>query len=245
MNPIMEQMLRHSSVRSYKEQSIDKELLNDVIRCGQAASSSSFIQAYSVVRVTDKENRKRIAQAAGNQRAVVNAAEFLVLCADMNRIQYCCEKSGVDDLEGHTEHFVAATVDTALMAQNIMLAAESTGLGGVFIGGIRNDPETVSECLNLPQRVYPVFGLCLGWPDQVMPTKPRLPVDVVLHEDVYFEQSISSQVDEYDETMKAYYASRDANAKNTNWSQQTAQSVQGKKRDHMLSFLQLSGFLNK
>lgn len=245
MNEFMQLMKSHCSIRRYTDRSIDESLLKEILQCGQSAPSSSFIQAYSIIRVSDPENRNIIAKAAGNQRWVVNAAEFLVLCADMKRIQYCCHKAGVEELEGYTEHFLAATVDTALMAQNMMLAAESAGLGAVFIGGIRNNPEVVSGCLQLPEHVYPAFGLCLGWPDQEIAIKPRLPLDVILHEDVYSAQSIASQVDEYDETMAAYYASRGMNTKNTNWSEQTAQAIQGKKREHMLSFLQQRGFLNK
>lgn len=245
MNLMMQQMCMHSSVRRYRDEPISDELLKAIIRSGQAASSSSFIQACSVIRVTDQSSRETIAAAAGNQRYVVEAAEFLVLCADMQRIQYCCEKSDAGALEGYTEHFLACTIDTALMAQNMMLAAESAGLGGVFIGGIRNDPQTVAQCLKLPGHVYPAFGLCLGWPDEQMPVKPRFPVDVVLHQDVYKSADIAQQVDAYDEQMAEYYAARQHNARQTNWSQQTAAAVQGKKREHMLGFLQQQGFLKR
>ncbi len=245
MNTVMQLMQSHSSVRSYTDREIEKSLLDSIIQSGQAASSSSFIQAYSVIRVTDKQNRESIAQAAGGQGWVIKAAEFLVICADMSRIQTCCEKSGVERLEGFAEHFIAATVDAALMAQNMMLAAESDGLGGVFIGGIRNAPEVVTECLQLPEQVYPVFGLCLGWPEDKMAVKPRFPVDVVLHQDVYQSTKVQDQVDEYDQQMADYYSSRQVNTKNTNWSLQTASAVQGKKRQHMLAFLQAQGFLKR
>lgn len=243
MNSVMQLMQSHSSVRSYSDRSIDSSLLNSIVQSGQAASSSSFIQAYSVIRVTDKQNRKLIARAAGSQRWVVKAAEFLVICADMLRIQMCCQKSEIEELEGYTEHFISATVDAALMAQNMMLAAESVGLGGVFIGGIRNDPEALAQCFQLPEHVYPVFGLCLGWPADKQAVKPRLPVEVILHQDIYDAKSIPDQVDAYDQKMAEYYSTRQTNMKNTNWSQQTASAVQGKKREHMLSFLQSQGFL--
>ncbi len=243
MNEIMKLMKNHRSIRGYSDRPIGEDLLVEIIRCGQAASSSSFIQACSVIRVADPENRKTIAKAAGNQRWVANATEFLVLCADMKRIQHCCQKAGFEDLEGYTEHFMAATIDTALMAQNMLLAAESLGLGGVFIGGIRNDPQTVAECLRLPDHVYPAFGMCLGWPDQVTDVKPRLPVEAVLHQDHYDEALVEEFVEQYDGQMADYYQNRNLNSKDTRWSEQTAQAVQGKKRAHMLSFLQKRGFL--
>ncbi len=81
--------------------------------------------------------------------------------------------------DGFIELMLIASVDAALVAQNVLVAAESLGLGGVYVGGIRNDPDKMSELLNLPDRVYPVFGLCLGWPDQDPDRKPRLPQSLV------------------------------------------------------------------
>lgn len=245
MNEIMRCMMNHVSVRSFTSQSIDTQLLEQILACGQAASSSSFIQAYSVIRVVEKDKRSIIARAAGNQRWIAEAPEFLVFCADMQRIQYCCEKEGQGELQGYTEHFITATIDTALMAQNVMLAAESHGLGGVFIGGIRNDPDTVSDCLQLPHYVYPAFGMCLGWPLEQGDPKPRFPLHSILHQDYYETANISQQVEAYDLKMAAYYADRGTNVKNSNWSQQTARAVQGKTREHMLAFLRLRGFLRK
>ncbi len=244
-NPVHELIRRHSSVRQYTDQPIDQDLLNDIIRCGQAASSSSFIQAYSLLRVRDPEKRKTIAEAAGGQAWIVAAPEFLMICADLQRVAYACRKAGAGELEGWTEHFIAATVDAALMAQNMMLAAEAAGLGGVFIGGIRNDPATVAKLLALPEQVYPVFGLCLGWPTQRNPVKPRFPVEAIVHTDQYDVQGVAAHVDAYDQAMTDYYRTRDSNARQSDWSTQTAAAVQGKKREHMLGFLRARGFLKR
>ncbi len=245
MNDTQALMLRHSSVRDFEDRPIDETLLHQLIACGQAASSSSFIQAYSLLRVSDPEHRRIIAEAAGDQRWVREAPEFLVICADMKRIAYCCEKAGAGPLEGWTEHFMAATIDAALMAQNLLLAAESEGLGGVFIGGIRNDPRSVADCLDLPELVYPAFGLCLGWPAARNDTKPRLPVDAILHQDRYDARRIPETVDAYDRRMRDYYAKRSSAPKKSGWSEQTAKTVQSKKREHMLAFLQARGFLKR
>ena len=243
MNEVMKLMQQHSSVRSYTNKKISKELLEELIASGQAAASSSFIQAYSIIRVLDIEKRKIIADAAGGQSWIIDAAEFMVMCADMQRINYASHKNHEGELKGYTEHFIAATVDTALMAQNILLAAESAGLGGVFIGGIRNNPQLVSEVLVLPKHVYPAFGLCLGWPAHKNAVKPRMPVATVLHQDFYDIDAVQANVDAYDETFAAYYGSRGKNAKSSNWSAPTTGAIQGKKREHMLEFLKNQGFL--
>jgi nitroreductase len=243
MNDVMNLMQTHSSVRAYTNEAIDEELLQKIIACGQAAASSSFIQAYSLVRVRDINKRRRIAEVAGGQVWVEEAAEFLVLCADMQRINYASRKSGQGELQGYAEHFLAASIDTALMAQNMMLAAESCGLGCVFIGGIRNDPQVLVNLLEIPKHVYPTFGFCLGWPAHKNAVKPRLPVSSILHEDRYDLSKVAVSVDEYDKSIADYYETRAKNTKSSDWSAPTTRAIQGKRREHMLAFLQSQGFL--
>ncbi len=234
----------HSSVRSYSGEPIAPGLLAELIRAGQGAASSSFIQAYSVVRVTRPDARAAIAAAAGNQPWIEQAAEFLIFCADLRRIDRACHDRGMGPLEGWTEHALAAVVDVALMAQNVLLAAESVGLGGVFIGGIRNAPQVIAEQLELPDLVAPVFGMCLGWPADKPAVKPRMPLGLILHQDVYRDPEPGA-IAEYDRTMADYYAARGNNARRADWSATTAKAVQGKKREHMLGFLRDRGFLRR
>jgi nitroreductase len=243
-NSTLQLLLNHRSIRRYTDQPIEPELLNLLIRCGQAAPSSSFVQAYSIVRVTDPVKRAAIAHAAGDQEWVKTTPEFLVLCADMTRIEYCGDLHQVK-WQGYTEHSLVATIDVALLAQNILTAAESIGLGGVCIGGIRNNIAAVSEVLGLPDLVYPVFGLCLGWPDHEPAVKPRLPVQAILHENSYDTQRLPTVIQDYDQTMQQYYAARGSNQRISNWSTQTYQAIYGKCREHMLGFLQSKGFFKQ
>ena len=236
--------LNHRSVRHFQPRPLDPGLLESLIRCGQAAATSSFIQAYSVIRVTRSEARVAIASAAGGQAWIEQAPEFLVFCADLRRIDGACRGNGKGPLEGFSEHGLAAIVDVALMAQNILLAAESQGLGGVFIGGIRNSPQVVVDQLRLPELVMPVFGMCLGWPDEENPVKPRMPVGYVLHQDTYRELS-EQEVSDYDRMMADYYAGRGSNVKLCDWSSAVATAMQGKKREHMLEFLRARGFFRR
>ena len=149
-SPVIELQVSHRSIRRYTGEPIPGELLAALIRAGQGAASSSFIQAYSIIRVTRPAARAAIARAAGNQPWIEQAAEFLIFCADLRRVDAACRHAGAGPLEGWTEHGLAAVVDVALMAQNVLLAAESVGLGGVYIGGIRNDPQTVVDNSRFP-----------------------------------------------------------------------------------------------
>ncbi|MGB1111199.1 MAG: oxygen-insensitive NADPH nitroreductase [Gammaproteobacteria bacterium] len=245
MNDTMRLQMAHRSVRQYRDEPIPEDTLKTLIRCGQAAASSSFVQAYSVVRVTRPEARAAIAEAAGGQPWIINAPEFLVFCADLRRIEAVSQQGGEGELEGYTEHGLVAVIDAALVAQNVFLAAESLGLGGVLIGGLRNDPQVTVEQLKLPRLVAPLFGFCLGWPDQDTAVKERLPVDVILHQDEYSDANFESEQAPYDQRIAGYYASRGLNAKTDDWSGSSLRAIQGKKREHMLPFLQQQGFFKK
>lgn len=243
-NPVLGLQTSHRSIRRYTGEPIPASLLADLIRAGQGAASSSFIQAYSVIRVTRPEVRGACARAAGNQPWIEEAAEFLVFCADLRRVDTACRAQGTGPLEGWTEHGLAAVVDTALMAQNVLLAAESVGLGGVFIGGIRNDPQVLVDQLQLPALVVPLFGLCLGWPAESPEVKPRLPVELILHQDQYRDPD-PAEMGDYDRVMADYYFQRRPSARRSDWSSTTARAIQGKKREHLLPFLQRMGFFRR
>ncbi len=242
MSPVIEGLLAHRSIRRFTDRPLPPDLLDTLIRAGQAAASSSFLQGVSVIRVTDRELRSAFRDIAAGQVQVEQAAEFLVFCADLHRSSRCCEWQGRTPTEGFTEQFIIATVDTALMAQNVVVAAESEGLGICYIGAIRNDPARAAGLLALPRHVYPVFGLCLGYPDQDPEVKPRLPVDVVLKENRYDDSGDRERIAEYDRTMNDYYLSRGSNNRDATWSGQMAALLGRESRPHMRGFLRDRGF---
>ena len=241
MNPTIELLTSHRSIRKFSDQAIPDALLRDIVVAGQAAATSSFLQGTTVIRVTRPEVRAQFAELAGGQKYVETAAEFLVLCADLRRSSRCCDMHGAEATEGFTEQFIIATVDVALMGQNMVVAAESAGLGICFIGGIRNDPQRASELLELPRGVYPVFGLCLGYPDQDPEVKPRLPPEVVLKTDVYRDDDRET-IEAYDEVAREYYRTRTGGTKDMSWSEQMSGLLGKESRPHMRGFLADQGF---
>lgn len=240
MNPTIELLKSHRSIRKFTDQPVPRELLEELIRAGQGAATSSHVQAYTVIHVTRPENREKIAELAGGQGYVASCGAFLMFCADMKRPTEAAERTGARVVRGMTEQLLVATVDTALMAQNVVVAAESEGLGICYIGGVRNNPQAISELLGLPDHVYPVFGLCLGYPAHEPDVKPRLPVEAVLKEDTYSDDR--EQVAAFDDTMQAYYQSRKGGAKNSTWSQNLTPLFDTKLRPHMREFLVKRGF---
>lgn len=234
-------MQSHVSVRKYSAEPIPKEHLLEILQSGQGAASSHFVQAYSIIHVTDKEKKDQIAELAKN-RHISNASDFFLFCADLKRLEVAGRKNGIVIEHDNLENFIVTTIDTALIAQNVITAAESLGYGGCYIGGVRNNPDPISKLVGLPDKVFPLFGLCLGIPSKRNEVKPRLPLDAILHENQYNEEKYESLLDEYDQTMNAYYQLRSANNKQTNWTESMADFMKDKRRMHMREFIESKGF---
>ncbi|SDN95090.1 oxygen-insensitive NADPH nitroreductase [Vreelandella arcis] len=243
MNDVIKLLTSHRSVRKFEARELPEGLLETLIKAGQAAATSSHIQAYSVIRVKNPSSLEKLVELTGGQPYVASCSEFLVFCADMKRPLEAAARTGEDVVSGMTEQLLVATVDVSLMAQNVVIAAESEGLGICYIGGIRNNPQAVSELLELPKHVYPVFGMCIGYPAHEPDIKPRLPVDAVLKVDSYRDDE--TQVAAFDSTMHAYYQSRKGGNKDANWSQNLTPLFNQKLRPHMRDFLIEKGFTMK
>ncbi|UJF17421.1 oxygen-insensitive NADPH nitroreductase [Vibrio sp. SS-MA-C1-2] len=229
-------ILNHRSIRRFTDQPIDKETFETLIDCAIAASSSSFLQCLSIIRITKPESRKQLAEFAGGQPYVESAAEFVVFCIDFNRHREIYPQAQL----GFTEQTLIGAVDAGATAQNFLLAAESLGLGGVYIGGLRNNPDKVDKLLALPQHVAPLFGLCLGHPDQNPEKKPRLPRDLVLHQEQY--QPLDRELlANYDNQIENYYQNRSSNMKTSSWSSQITATLEKEARPFMRSYLQSKG----
>lgn len=241
MNDVINLLKSHRSVRKYKSEPIEEEKLKLIIEAAQCASSSNFVQAYTIIKVDDRKKREEITKLAGNQKYIEECPVFLVFCADLNRHKVACEMNSEDMAEGYTESFIIATVDAALAAQNAMIAAESMGLGGVYIGGIRNNPEKIVKILNLPANVYPVFGMCLGYPDERNETKERLPLDIVFKKEEYGSND-EENLRKYDEKVKQYYIERTNGERSDTWTGVVARMFSSPLRPHMKEFLNKQGF---
>lgn len=242
MNETIRVLKAHRSIRKFTGEPLGDDLIRELMTCAQAAASSSNAQAVTVIRVRDAAKREKLAELAGGQKYVAGAGAFLVFCADLHRAKVACESQAGEYCEGMTEQFIVATVDAALAAQNCVVAAESMGLGTCYIGGLRNHPQEVSELLGLPRLVYPVFGLCLGHPEQNPDVKPRLPQALVLGEETYPAEGMAEGIQRYDEEMREYYRKRTGGTKDSCWSLEMKGLVGKESRPHMRAFLEGRGF---
>ena len=242
---VIDLLRSHRSIRKFTDEPIDEELVEKIVSAGLASATSSNLQGTTVIRVRNDETRSAIAELAGGQAYVETAAAFFVWCADLHRSSVACEMGGGEFHAGMTEHFIIAATDCAIAAQSAVVAAESVGLGICYIGGIRNDPAKMTELLQLPEQVVPLFGLCLGWPDQDPALKPRLPLSVTLKEETYVHDGDRAGIETYDEQMRAYYLERTGGKVDRTWSADMSALLGKESRPHMQPYLDGQGLNQK
>jgi nitroreductase len=246
-NAVLSTLLAHRSVRAYAPTALPDGTIETLVAAAQSAASSSNLQTWSVVAVTDPASKAVLAEVAGGQQHILQAPVTLVWLADLNRLATLGADRGqpVEGLD-YLETFFVAAIDAALAAQNAVVAAESLGLGTVYIGALRNNPERVAATLKLPPRVVAVFGLCLGYAaaDDVSGVKPRLDQSLVLHRETYGTADSNPAIDAYDSAIQAFQ--REQQIPQVPWSRQALARVAGAKslsgRDRIKGALQHLGF---
>lgn len=247
--PTIGLMHQHGSVRDYKPDAVPQEMIETIVAAGQRASTSSNLQMFSVVAVTDAEKRIRLQELCGGQKHASQAPVFLTWCADLSRLARVCVQQGYEQEAGNVENFLVAVVDAAIAAQNAALAAESLGLGICYMGSLRNHTRDAIELLKLPRLVFPIFGMTLGWPVQPPLIRPRLHQDAVLHWEQY-NPNDQTYLQQYDQAMIAtgIYSGRQvtgeqADEKVYGWMEHSARRVSQSLRPDLRAVLAEAGFL--
>jgi FMN reductase [NAD(P)H] len=204
--PWLRQMLMRRTHRRYAERPVPGSLLRLLLAAAFSASSKSDFQQASVIQVEDPSVRQRLAALVPEMPWIGTAPVFLVFCGDAHRLEWIGELRGHSVDNGKLEGFFNATVDAALALQTFILAAETVGLGCCPISVIRNHADAVAAILQLPERVFPIAGLCLGYPAAAGHISMRLPLEVTLHTNRYEEAHLGEAVDAYDRRRDARYS---------------------------------------
>ncbi|WP_461227135.1 nitroreductase family protein [Lacticaseibacillus suihuaensis] len=201
--------LNHRSIRRFKPEPIAYQALEDVAR---ATASSEFLQSFTLIRVTDVALCEQIAAVSGSAVLHERGGELFIFVVDCARdIALVPAASDVHHFTNWNA-FLAGCFDATLAAQNVLAAAERSGLGGVFLGSILNDPRRMIDLLHLPRYTFPLLGLMVGVPAEDPEPKPRLPRQLTVGENGYPAFDAAAAAD-YDATVANYYANRSAGAR--------------------------------
>ncbi len=253
-NAVFDLIYQHASVRNYKTDPIPAEMVEAIVAAGQRSSTSSNLQMYSVVVVTDAVKRERLAELCGSQQHIRQAPVFMAWCADLSRLARICQRRGYEQVADYAENYTLAAVDTAILMQTATLAAESLGLGMCYIGGIRNNPQEVIDLLRLPRLVFPISGMTLGWPARPHSPRPKLPTRTILHWEAYDTAGEEEAWREYDAAMIATgiyqgrqvsVPGREGEIEEYGWTEHSARRVSRVHRAGLREVLEKQGFLLK
>lgn len=208
-HPWMRQVLTRRTQRRYDNRPVPEALVRLLLAAAFSASSKSDFQQASVLWLKDPARRDRLAALFPDMPWIGNAPVLLVFLGDSRRLHQIGELRGPGAENGTIEGFFNAAVDAALALQTCILGAETLGLGTCPISVLRNRVAEVAEILELPDKVFPVAGLCLGYPAQTGFISMRLPLAATVHIDRYDDAGLADAVDEYDRRRDARHSIAD------------------------------------
>lgn len=242
-------MAEHRSHRKYSARSVAPELLRLLLACALSAPSKSDLQQADVVHVADRAKIKAIADAIPDMPWIANAPVFLVFCGNNQRIRQIGEWRGRPFVNDHLDHFMNAAVDAGLVMMSFIRAAEAVGLGACPISAVRNRSDEVSRLLGLPDHVFPVAALCVGYPAEEGRITPRLSLEVTVHTDRYDENGVKEKIEAYDRRRDAllpYRRQRNperfGKADFYGWSEDKARQYAVPEREDFGAFIRSKGF---
>ncbi len=234
------------SVRKFKSDPVPEDLINEVLDAAFRAPTSSNIQSYSVIVVHDPTIREQLAVLTGGQKHVVEAPVFLAFCADLTRIENAMARQGGTIVDNNMEIGLVSSIDASLVGMSAYLAAESVGLKGVMIGAVRNDAVVAARLLGLPPLVYCVFGMCLGWPDEAPPQKPRMDFSTMVHHERYGalrdNRDLDQTLDDYDAALAKHYGGIGKPTTADSWTHDMDKKFSPQLRDNLRQQLKQLGF---
>ena len=183
----MDHLKQRKTIRKYQPKDIPADLLNDLLESACRASTVGNMQTYSVIVTRDAERKKRLAPAHFHQPMVESAPVVLTFCIDLRRFSQWCRQRKAEPGYGNFEWFVTGAIDTLLVAQTFCVAAEERGLGICYLGTTTYNPDQIVDVLELPELVFPLATVTVGWPDENPPQVDRLPLEAIVHEEVYHD----------------------------------------------------------
>jgi len=245
----LSRIARHGTSRRYADQPVEPGLLRLLCACALSAPSKSDLQQCDLLIIKDPAKREKIAALIPDQVHIAKAPAFLIVLANGRRLKQVAQMCGKPFVNDHLDQFFNAAVDAGIVLGNFLRAAESVGLGCCPISVIRDHAAAISDMLNLPERVIPVAGLCVGWPAEEGHITARLPLSVTLHTDRFDDTDIESKVEDYDrrrDALFAYRAQRDVarwgKAAFYGWSEDKARQYGVPQRADFGAFVRKKGF---
>ena len=202
-SPTLAGMARHRSIRSFAPRPVAPALVRTLAAVALSAPSKSDLQQCDIVIVEDAAKRAALAALLPDNPWAAKCPAFAVFCGNNRRQRRLHELRGHAFANDHLDAFFNAAVEAGIVLATFVAAAEALGLGTCPISAIRNHPDEVAELLALPAHVFPVAGLCIGWPRHQGTISPRLPLRATVHVDAHNDAALDADIAEYDARRNA------------------------------------------
>lgn len=206
-NETIASQLAHRTIRAYKEQPLTEAEIETLMEVARHTATASYLQGYTVLHITDPQVREKIYAASGQPYVGGTKGDMFIFVVDLYRNSRIRAEQGVSsEALSSMNLFLTGAEDALLAAQNVVVAAESMGLGTVYLGSILADPRLVVDALELPELTFPILGLLVGHSDQEPGQKPRLPLSIPTAENTYPRvESYTEALADYDREVTEYY----------------------------------------
>ncbi len=198
----MESLKHRTSIRKYSSKEVPSQLITALLENAERTPTMGNLQLYSVIITRDKAIKKLLSPPHFNQPMVQNAPVVLTFCADYRRTSLWATQRQAQPGYNNFLSFLNAATDALLYCQTFCNIAEEAGLGTCFLGTTIYSPQPIIDILKLPQLVFPVATITLGWPDEAPALTDRLPIESIVHEETYRDYT--------PELINKFYAPKEA-----------------------------------
>ena len=243
-------LLNRRVIRKYKTNPINEQTMALLLSAAQSAPTKSNLQQYSIVIIRDPEVRNAVSELVPSMPWVRNAPVIAIFLGDVRRIRRLAKIRGHTYQNNNADTFMNAAVDAALAMQCFITAADYLGLGTCPISYVRNRIDDLAEILDLPDGVFPISGLCVGYPDDAGYVSMRLPQKVVVHQDLYNDDDLEIDVKDYDDRNHERFALTPTKQRHTDkygvlekctWSENVARQLSLPERAGFADYLKRKG----
>lgn len=223
-NDTLRSMTAHRSIRAFAERGVDSGTLHEIIHAVQCAPTWVNLQHVSIVAVEEPARREEMARLCGRQMQIAQAPVFLAFCSDFYRTQPALAEHGesLDSVMRDPDILLVSAYEVGIAIGTAVAAAESMGLGTCVIGDIRLHPHEVAQMLHLPEHVFPMLGLCVGYAAEDPGMKPRLPESAVFFRETYNTAGMENMLRKYDAVYARYLKERPWNNRVGTWTELAA-----------------------
>lgn len=246
---LLRPILERRSIRRFTKRPVPEHLLNAIARAGQRAPTSCGTQFYSFVEIRDGRKRRAILTHLDNNQTLESAPVWIFICGDIARPLAMFKALDVDCHLGEVTGLLHSVIDASLAAQNMVTAAENYGLGSVFTIYHWKALGEVSKLLKLPNRTLPLLLLCIGYPDERPPPRPRWDLDLVMHKNEYASPTKKTMLTNYRRANRTLvqmkYFRPDIQSLDEHWQRKFATEEMVLREKKLRMELQRRGFLPK